>query len=111
LRGDPSDNIPGVTGIGEKTAIELISKFGTLDNLYKEIEDNTPLASGVKTRIKELLIKYKEQAFLSKELVEIEVNVPIELDMKECLWGGYDKGKAEQLLKDFEFFSLINRLP
>jgi DNA polymerase-1 len=110
LRGDPSDNIPGVTGIGEKRAVELIREFGSLENLYKEIEENSEIAKELKPKIRETLLKYKEQAFLSKSLAEIKKDVPMDLDLKECRWGEYDKRKIIQILKQFEFQTLIKRL-
>ncbi|MFH1462727.1 MAG: 5'-3' exonuclease H3TH domain-containing protein [bacterium] len=111
LRGDPSDNIPGVTGIGEKTAIELILKFGSAENLYKEIEENSEKARELRPKLKETLIQYKEQAFLSKDLAQIDRNVPIGFNLEKCHWLGYNKEKANQVLKNFEFYSLIKRLP
>ena len=126
LKGDPSDNIPGVKGIGEKTAINLILKFGSLENLYKEVEEDKssspPLAAArvidensetvaeIPPRIKEILIKGKEQAFLSKALAQAERNAPIDFDLKECLWQKLDKEKAREIFEKFEFQSLINRL-
>jgi len=104
LRGDPSDNIPGVTGIGEKTATELIKNFGSLDNLYKKLNE-------LPSRLKEKLLQYKEQAFLSRELAKINKNTPIEFSLKDCQWGEYDKEKTAALLKHLEFYSLIARLP
>jgi len=111
LRGDPSDNIPGVTGVGEKTAIELLLKFGNLENLYKEIEENSEKSKGLKPKLKETLLKYKEQAFLSKMLAQIERNAPIDFNLKKCRWGEYNKEKITQILKKLEFYSLIERLP
>jgi len=111
LRGDPSDNIPGVTGVGEKTAIELLLKFGNLENLYKEIEENSEKDKGLKPKLKETLLKYKEQAFLSKMLAQIERNAPIDFNLKKCRWGEYNKEKITQILKKLEFYSLIERLP
>lgn len=111
LRGDPSDNIPGVTSIGEKTAIELLLEFGSLENLYKEIEENSGRDKKIKPKLKEVLIKYKEQAFLSKSLAQIKKDVPIDFNLKKCQWGEYDKREMTQLLKDFEFYSLIKKLP
>lgn len=104
LKGDPTDNIPGVPGIGEKTAQELIKKYSTLENLYQNLED-------LKPKTKEILIQNKEQAFFSRELVEINKNVPIDFDLKICQWGDYDKEKATQALKNLDFYSLIPRLP
>lgn len=111
LRGDPSDNIPGVTGIGEKTAIGLLLKFGNLENLYKETEEKSEKNKKIKPKLKETLLNYKEQAFLSKDLARIERNVPIEFNLKKCQWKEYNKEKTIQALKDLEFYSLIKRLP
>lgn len=113
LRGDPSDNIPGVTGIGEKTAINLLKEFGTLDNIYDQLEKKTESSKDLRLKIKELLIQQKEQAFFSKDLATIEKNVPINLSPKKVQWGEgeYDKGKIIRILKKLEFHSLIKRLP
>ena len=111
LRGDPSDNIPGVTGIGEKTAISLLLEFGKLESLYEEIEKDSEKIKKIKPKIREVLLKYKEQAFLSKDLVVIKKDVPINFNLEKCRWQEYDKEKAAQLLKNFEFYSLLKRLP
>jgi DNA polymerase-1 len=111
LKGDPSDNIPGVTGIGEKTAINLLLKFGSLENIYKELEENSEKAKKLKPKLKETLLKYKEQAFLSKDLAQIRKDAPIDFNLKKCLWGKYSKEKITQILKKLEFFSLIEKLP
>lgn len=104
LKGDPSDNIPGVPGIGEKTATSLILEFGTVEKLYEDI-------ALVKLKIRDVLAKHKEQAFLSKELARIRKDVPIDFKLDECKWTGYDKAKAIRLLQDHDFYSLIDRLP
>lgn len=104
LRGDPSDNIPGVPGIGEKTAIKLIKEFKSLENLYSHFNK-------VEQPLRAKLEENKEQAFLSKILVEIKQNVPIDFNLKKCRWGDYDKNKVTQILKDYEFKTLIERLP
>jgi len=111
LRGDPSDNIPGVTGIGEKTAVRLLLEFGSLENLYKEIEENSEKTEKIKPKIKETLLKYKEQAFISRDLAELYEKVPIDFDLKECRWEEYNGKKVTQILKELEFYSLIKRLP
>jgi len=110
LRGDPSDNIPGVTGIGEKTARELLLKFGTLENLYQEIETNSTKAKELKPKLKETLLKYKDQAFLSKDLARIEKSVPIDFNLAKCRFQSVNKEKARELLRKFNFQSLIERL-
>lgn len=104
LKGDPTDNIPGVPGIGEKTAGDLIKKFGTLENLYQNLED-------LKPKLKEILVQNKEQAFLSRDLVKICQTVPLDFNLEECQWGKYDKEKVSQMLEKFNFYSLIPRLP
>ena len=110
LRGDPSDNIPGITGIGEKTAINLLKEFATLENLYKHLEGRTKESGQIKPKIKELLTKYKEQALFSQELATIYKNVPIKVSPKAYRWDKYDKSKAIKALEGFGFNSLIKRL-
>ena len=116
LRGDPSDNIPGVCGIGEKTAIELLLEFGSLENLYKEVEETSPKAKKLKPKLKETLLKYKEQAFLSKALAQIKKDVPIDFNFKKCQWtppSHHPKimERVTKILREFEFYSLIKKLP
>jgi len=111
LRGDPSDNIPGVIGVGEKTAITLIKEFGSLENLYKELKENSQKNKKIKDSLKKKLLDGKEQAFVSKMLVKIKCNVPIEFNLKECSWGEYNREKVVQILKNLGFYSLIKRLP
>ena len=89
LRGDASDNIPGVSGIGEKTAISLLKEFGDLENIYNNIDL-------IKGKIKEKLIEEKEKAYLSKELARILTNVEFEFDINKCKWGDFEK---EEVLK------------
>lgn len=116
LRGDPSDNIPGVPGIGEKTAIQLIKNFGSLENLYKKIqipESESQINSKIQIpdKLKTKLIEYKEQAFFSKTLAEIERGAPIDFCLEKCRWGKYSKEKVTKIFKNFEFHSLIKKLP
>ena len=111
LRGDPSDNIPGVTGIGEKIAVGLLSEFGSLESLYKEIEGKSEKAKHLRPKLKETLLEYKDQAFFSKKLAQLEKNTPIDFNLKKCQWGRYNKKKVTQILKNLEFYSLIGKLP
>ena len=104
LRGDPTDNIIGVPGIGEKTALTLIKEYGTLEKIY----DNLPLISA---KIREKLIQHKDEAFMSRELAAIYTNVPLDFNLEDCQWQNYDKTKATQVLEDLNFYSLIPRLP
>lgn len=108
LRGDPSDNIPGVPGVGEKTAIQLIKQFGSLENLYKNLEGGS---SELQSHLRTKLLYYKRQAFMSRDLAKIKKNVPLDFNLKKCRWGKYDKAKVIPLLEKFEFYSLVKRLP
>jgi DNA polymerase I-like protein with 3'-5' exonuclease and polymerase domains/5'-3' exonuclease len=103
LRGDQSDNIPGVLGIGEKTAASLIKKYKTLDNLYKNLND-------LPEKTRKLLEKSKKEAFLSKKLATIVVDLPLKFDLKKAKSHDYDKDKAIKLFRELGFKSLITRL-
>ncbi len=107
LVGDSSDNIPGVAGIGKKTAAYLLQKFGSLENIYGKIEED----ASVRLKVKEVLLKYKEEAFLAKELVEMKSDVDIYFNIKDCLFGQFDSKKITETLSKFEFHTLIARLP
>jgi len=111
LKGDSSDNIPGIPGIGEKTAITLLKEFGTLENLYKEIEKDSEKTKNIKPKIKNTLKELKEQAFLSKKLAQIRYDVPIDFNLKKCQWEDYDEKKVVNIFKKYEFYSLIDKLP
>lgn len=111
LRGDPSDNIPGVTGIGEKTARELIGEFGTIENLYQEIKQGTPRAKALRPKLRETLLQYEDQAFLSRDLAAIKRNVEVDFQLEQCRWGNYAKSKAQESLRSFEFYSLVEKIP
>ncbi len=102
LRGDPSDNIPGVTGIGEKTALKLIKEFNNLENLYQKINQ-------VELKLKARLLEYKDQAFLSMYLATIKKDVPIDFNLKKSKMKDYDKKKVIKFLEKLEFRSLIKR--
>jgi DNA polymerase-1 len=110
LRGDPSDNIPGILGIGEKTAIQLIKQFGNLENLYNTIKQ-WGKTLGLNQKVQEKVNEGKEQAFLSKTLSQLRYDAPIDFYLEKCRFGKYDKEKAAQLLKNLEFYSLLNKLP
>jgi DNA polymerase I len=114
LRGDPSDNIPGVKGIGEKTAVELLKTFGTLDNLYKKINDPkfriTNYELRITDRILDLLKEHKEDAYMSRKLAEIKCDVEMAISLDDLRFGGFDREKAAVLFSKFEFKSLLPRL-
>jgi DNA polymerase-1 len=104
LRGDPSDNIPGVKGIGEKTATELLKKYGTIENVYKNLAE-------IKGAVKDKLERDKSQAILSKHLSEIVLNVPLEIDLEKAVMKDFDRKKIIDLFQELNFFSLIKRVP
>jgi DNA polymerase-1 len=103
LKGDPSDNIPGVAGIGDKTAQKLISEFNSLENLYENIDN----IKG--KRIKNLLIDSKDIAMLSKNLATIVIDVPLEINFNECKYNKPDNTALMEMFKKLEFKSLISR--
>lgn len=107
LTGDPSDNIPGVEGIGKKTAAEIIQRYGSIKNLYDELSTDTAV---LKPKIKEALKKNKKTAFMSLELVETKKDVDIDFKVQDCKFGNFDFKEVENKLKDLEFNSLITRL-
>ncbi|MFC1662585.1 DNA polymerase I [Patescibacteria group bacterium] len=111
LRGDPSDNIPGVKGIGEKTAIDLLKTFGSLEEIYQALEKNSPEMNKVKDRIKQLLKDHKKEAKLSKKLATIDRQVPVKFDLSDTFVHKYDRNKVVELFHELEFNSLLNRLP
>jgi len=112
LRGDASDNIPGVPGIGEKTAVELITKVGDLEKIYKIISHlPSPISKDIKSSVIEKLKKGKESAFMSKDLATLDCNVPdLDFDLEKCDVKKFDKAKLSEMLKKFEFWSLVKRV-
>ncbi|MGI8930257.1 MAG: DNA polymerase I [Candidatus Limnocylindria bacterium] len=104
LKGDTSDNIPGIPGVGEKTAIQLLQQFGTLDELYSRLDE-------VKGKLRERLAEHRESAFMSREIGRIITNLPVELDLDGARTGRYDRRAVAQRLRELEFRSLIDRLP
>jgi len=106
LRGDPSDNIPGVKGIGEKGACALLKEFGTLENIYKNIDK-------IKSKsIAEKLKTNKQMAFFSKRLATIFKKVPIKVNLKELDWQkNINLNKVKELFNELNFQTLIRRLP
>ena len=105
LRGDPSDNIPGVRGIGEKGAIELLINFKTLDGIYKNLESKK-----IKNRVRDLLKEQKKQAYLSKELATIKCDVGLDFNLAKARFAGFNQEKVVKLFSELEFKSLLPRL-
>ena len=105
LMGDKSDNIPGVPTVGEKTALELLRQFGSLENLYANLDKVT------KPALRKRLEENKELAFLSRELVTIDTNVPIQVDIETLKAQKADGEKLRRIFEELEFRSLMDRLP
>lgn len=108
LTGDASDNIPGVPGIGKKTASELIKKYGSIKNLYDEISTDTAV---LKPKVKEALKNNKESAFLSLQLVKTKNDVGIDFNLEDSRFGRFNQEKVKQVFLDLGFNSLTDRLP
>ncbi len=104
LMGDSSDNIPGVGGVGEKTAAALIAKFGTLENLYASIDDPS-----IKPGVREKLTRDKEQAFLSKKLATIETCAPIGKELDELSYKGFNNAGLYKKFSELELSSFITK--
>ncbi len=108
LRGDQSDNIPGVKGIGEKTAIELIKEFKTIDTLYSDLESKEDVL--VKASVKEKLLTQKEEALKSLELVKLVFDVPISFSLSACTYHVPDKEVLKNLFQELEFKTLLGKI-
>ena len=105
LKGDTSDNISGVPGIGEKTAVKLIQQFESVDNLYLRLEEVTP------EKLRENLREHEAEARHSKEMATIHTEVPVTLDLDACHVDRYDREQVAELFKELEFRTLTARLP
>ena len=105
LKGDPSDNIPGVPGVGEKTAAKLIREFGTLEAMYERIAEVKP------DKLRDKLIEHREQVAMGKDLSTIIRDLPVEFDLEAARLGDYDRDTVIRLFREYEFRSLIERLP
>jgi len=105
LTGDPSDNIPGVPGIGDKTAARLLQQFGSLEGIYAHIEEVTP------DKLRASLRDHKAHAFQNKELVTLVTEVPISLNLDTCQVSAYDRSQVVELFHELEFAKLLSRLP
>ena len=111
LRGDPSDNIIGIKGIGEKTATILISKYGTVENIYKAINKKEDLKTlGITDRVLTLLKEGEEEALFSKTLATIRLDAPIKFELPKNYWKDtVDKNSVAEFFREMEFKSLQNR--
>lgn len=104
LTGDSSDNIPGVKGVGDKTAISLLNQYGSLEEVYAHLDK-------VSGRFRSKLEAGRDLAFLSRELGRIVTDAPVELDLDACRLADYDRAAVKEIFQELEFRSLMNRLP
>lgn len=107
LTGDPSDNVPGVPGIGKTTAATLIREYGSLKNLYDELSTDT---APLKPKTKEALKNNKSDAFLSLELVQTKKDVDLNFNLEDCRFDKFEKQKVVNIFNELGFDSLIDRL-
>ena len=105
LKGDPTDNIPGVPGVGEKTAAKLIRDFGDLDTLLARLDEVTPAKLGDKLR------EHVDQILMGRDLSRIVRDLPIQIDLEAARLGDYDRDTVVRLFREYEFRTLIERLP
>lgn len=105
LMGDSSDNIPGVAGVGEKTATALLQEYGTLDHIYEQVEQVA------NNRARKALLDQRDAAYMSQHLVTIVRDAPVELDLDRCEMGQYDHARVLALFRELEFRTLLDRLP
>ncbi len=105
LVGDSSDNIPGIRGIGDKTAVKLLQQFGDLEGIYGHIEEVTP------EKLRLLLSANREHAMRNRELATIVTDVPVPFNIETCAVSAYDRNKVVELFRELGFSSLLSRLP
>ncbi|MCE2469523.1 MAG: DNA polymerase I [Dehalococcoidia bacterium] len=105
FEGDTSDNVPGVPGVGRKTAVKLVQEFGSVEAVYERIDEVKP------PRIQGLLREHEEQARRSKELVTIVTDAPAGFDLTQAAFGGFKREAVVELFRELEFNSLIARIP
>jgi DNA polymerase-1 len=105
LKGDATDNIPGIPGVGEKTAAKLVRQFGSLEGIYEQLEEVKP------DRLRDKVTQAREQVFRSRELARIIRDLPLALDLDKARLSDYDRAEVIRLFREFEFRTLIDRLP
>lgn len=103
LMGDSSDNIPGVKGIGEKTALKLLNEYKTLDGIYENIDK-------IKGSVHDKLVMDKDNAYMSYKIATIYCDVPLEIDLEDTKYNGPDINKLKELYTDLEFYSFLKKI-
>ncbi len=105
LKGDATDNIPGLAGVGDKTAAKLLTGWGSLDGVYEHIDEVQP------EKLRQKLVDNRDDVLLWRELVTIDRTAPVELDLPAARLGDYDRDEVIRLFREYEFRSLVERLP
>jgi len=105
LVGDNSDNIPGIKGVGEKTAVKLLQGFGSIEKIYENLDQVTP------DRLRESLRENRENIIRNRELVTIVKNTPVDFHLEDCKVSAYDRQQVLKLFQELEFVSLLGQLP
>ncbi len=103
LRGDPSDNLPGVPGVGEKTAAKLINAYGGLDGIFDHADEQTP-------KLRQNLIEFEERARRNVDAMVLRTDAPVDLDLASVRWGTINTSDVRELFEELEFNSLYERL-
>jgi DNA polymerase-1 len=101
--GDASDNIPGVPGVGEKTALSLLHTYGSMDGVYDHLDE-------IKGKLKEKLAENRELAYLSQSLARIDPSVPLDVSIEELFFAGFTGEKVQEVFSELEFYSLLKRI-
>lgn len=104
MMGDPSDNIPGITRVGEKTALRLMHQFGSLDGLYEGLDELKP------SKMKENIINDKEQAYMSRDLAQIETNAPLEITLEDTAYKGKNVEQLVEFYRQMDFKTFLTNL-
>ena len=103
LRGDPSDNLPGVPGVGEKTAAKLINKYGGLDGIFEHVDEQTP-------KLRSNLAEHEERARRNFQAMVLRIDAPVSIDVTDLSWGEVDVEEVQRIFDFLEFSSLYDRL-
>jgi len=115
LSGDQSDNIPGVRGIGEKTATQLLKEFGSIEKIYQYLEKQKSISDSadlkMKPRTAQLLLESRDLAYMSKQLATIKTDVELDFNLSQAETHDFDREKLESFLNKYRFRSLVKRLP
>ncbi len=105
LKGDSTDNIPGIPGVGEKTAATVLQQHGSLEGIYADLDAVQP------EKLRAKLVEHRDEVFRWRDLVTVRGELPIELDLEPARLGDYDRQEVLRLFRDYEFRSLVERLP